>query len=678
MQKSKFIMHWKEQMLTAIRLKYADKHLNEKKLDKLLNKLIEEKINNRACSVVNNYTNNIANTNILSLIDLIEENNLIVTGGGCLFLPHGTKRNLLYEFIQYIKGQRNLAKKRRKQYEKGTFEWVIEDIAQGNFKLVVNSAYGCLGYRGFILFNIFIAEAITNEGRLIITSCIACFENYMGGAVTFTCEGEMIQYIMNIHNEYTHNGYEDTIDPSIFDFGGSNFDYREACIDRLLNKSVFEVTNTFKNTIRSIVYQMPIKEVIVLYYKNNLRDFNENSFMKDNFKYIMDRNGNLVFGSYEYLKDDKMRDCAKTVFSIYQIFVIYNYPTFDKVRKAMYQIKTKSLYTDTDSAFISLAEFVHYTLRLYNNHPAPGLTLEQTKTTGAFLHFIFVDIVVDMALKALCASQNIPPEQATLLIIKNEFFYSRIVFLDVKKRYIANALFQEGQMLGKGKGDMDIKGLDFKKSTTNAYLKQFFTKITEEDILFAEEIKPRVVFRKMIELKGSIETGIRNGERRFFKQSSVKLPEYYKNPYSTQGIIATTLWNLLCPNLAIELPSEIYVVPIKSLKFDKPPAGKVSTKTPMDYKPIADFAAKYPDLYHELYQQIYCNENALIRHMSLNYIAIPRNENVKVPEHVYDLIDFDKIINDALNLYLPVMESIGLKSLPTSGTVSHMSNIVQL
>ena len=37
---------------------------------------------------------------------------------------------------------------------------------------------------------------------------------------------------------------------------------------------------------------------------------------------------------------------------------------------------------------------------------------------------------------------------------------------------------------------------------------------------------------------------IRNGDRRFFKQSNLKAQKEYENPYSIQGIKAVLLWNL--------------------------------------------------------------------------------------------------------------------------------------
>ena len=95
--------------------------------------------------VFNNYSNTSVRTNLLDLTDSIEQNQLIITGGGCLFMPHGTKPNILIDFILEIMKRRKDAKKMRKNFDKGSDGWLKWDIAQLLNKLVINSLYGCMG-----------------------------------------------------------------------------------------------------------------------------------------------------------------------------------------------------------------------------------------------------------------------------------------------------------------------------------------------------------------------------------------------------------------------------------------------------------------------------------------------------------------------------------------------------
>ena len=131
-------------MTKLLKMKYGDKFTKSEINDKL-DKIIKKDLKNQNVTVFNNYTNTAVRTNILDLTDSIEANHLIITGGGCLFLPHGTKPNILIDFILEIMKRRKDAKKMRKNLDKGSDGWLKWDIAQLLNKLVINSLYGCMG-----------------------------------------------------------------------------------------------------------------------------------------------------------------------------------------------------------------------------------------------------------------------------------------------------------------------------------------------------------------------------------------------------------------------------------------------------------------------------------------------------------------------------------------------------
>ena len=117
-----------------------------------------------------------------------------------------------------------------------------------------------------------------------------------------------------------------------------------------------------------------------------------------------------------------MRQVTKSIWDLYEVFVLYNYPINDKIRKAMYLPKTRALYTDTDSVFVSVCHLVDYIKNdvLHGNNPMASdndLTF-----TSVNLMLIFINIAVDRYLKTLCYSTNIEPEYAEKLGMKNEFY----------------------------------------------------------------------------------------------------------------------------------------------------------------------------------------------------------------------------------------------------------------
>ena len=668
------ITEWKTEMSKLLKMKYGDKFTKSEINDKL-DKIIKKDLKNQNVTVFNNYTNTAVRTNVLDLTDSIEANHLIITGGGCLFLPHGTKPNILIDFILEIMKRRKDAKKMRKNFEKGSDGWLKWDIAQLLNKLVINSLYGCMGYPGFLLYNVFTAEAITSEGRFIITTAINCIEAFLGNAFYFVDESELTHYIYTIHAEYKKYG---ELDVSKF---GIN-DYLPLVYDRLIEKSKFTMTDKMKENLLDMLTGKPQGELALLYYKNNLLEFSKLDFVKAKFKYIIENNGLLSFCEMDLLKNDEMRQVTKSIWDLYEVFVLYNYPINDKIRKAMYLPKTRALYTDTDSVFVSVCHLVDYIKNdvLHGNNPMASdndLTF-----TSVNLMLIFINIAVDRYLKTLCYSTNIEPEYAEKLGMKNEFYLKRILFVEKKKRYISLSILQEGQLLGKGRGKPEIKGFEFIKSNVKPYLRDFYTQLATDEILEADEISPSRIFKKMAQLKSDIEYGMSHGDSKFYKQAKVKTPDNYKNPFSTQGVTAVMLWNAICPTMAIELPADVNIVPIKSLRLPKPPERTKPTEVvqldPFKNKNIEELADKYPDVYQRLYNEIYTNVNPQIRYMNLSSIALPKNSNITIPQYVFDLINYDDIVTNSIQLFLPVMESLGIRSVPTTSNTNHMTNIIQL
>lgn len=673
MQNHHVINEWKSEMTKLLKMKYGNKFSKTELSDKL-DHIIDKNLKNPSVSVFNNYTNESIRSTILELTDFIEDNHIIITGGGCLFLPHGTKPNILIDFIMEIMKRRKDAKKMRKNYDKGTANWLRWDIAQLLNKLVINSLYGCMGYPGFALYNVFTAEAITAQGRHIITTAINMVEGFVGSAFYFADENELMHYMYNVHEEYKRYG-----DLDVSAFGVS--DYLPLAYDKLINNSKFIMSDQLRNSIHQMLIDKSQGELALLYYKNNLLEFSRLDIIKAKFKYVVENNGLLSFCEMDLLKNDEMRKVVKDIWDLYEVFVLYNYPVNDRIRKAMYLPKTRALYTDTDSVFVSVFHLVDYMKNDVFHGNNPMASDNDLTFTSVNLMLIFINIAIDRALKTLCSSTNIEPDWAVKLGMKNEFYLKRILFMEKKKRYISLSVLQEGQLLGNGRGLPEIKGIEFIKSNTKPYLREFYTKLSTEEILESENINPNKIFKKMAQLKADIEYGMSHGDSKFYKQAKVKTPDNYKNPFSTQGVTAVMLWNTICPDMQIELPADVNIVPIKSLKQDKPkqdtPTQMVTTD-PLKNKHVAELAEKHPEVYDRLYKGIYMNENPLIRYMNLTSIALPKNTDMEIPQYVFELINYDDIVTNSIQLYLPVMESLGIHSVPTTANTSHMTNIIQL
>ena len=288
---------------------------------------------------------------------------------------------------------------------------------------------------------------------------------------------------------------------------------------------------------------------------------------------------------------------------------------------------------------------------------------------------MFLAKVIDHGLMSLAKHMNVGPEPAKILNMKNEFYLSRIIFTDVKKRYISNSVLQEGVLLNNGDGQIDIKGFDFKKSVTKPYIRDIYSNICVEDILRADKIDVEKIYMKILKLKDDISLSMTKGESTFFKQANVQIIEHYKNPYSTQGVVAVLLWNSLNPTYAMELPTDCDIVPIHELTGPKMDNGKMRWS---NEEFVMKFKDKYPDVYARLERDIYNNPNELIRNMGLTSIAKPKNNEIPLPEWFDFLLDPEKVIQDSLNLISPILKSLGLNGLKTNASTEYMTNIIDL
>ena len=248
--------------------------------------------------------------------------------------------------------------------------------------------------------------------------------------------------------------------------------------------------------------------------------------------------------------------------------------------------------------------------------------------------------------------------------MKNEFYLARIVFTNAKKRYISDAWLQEGVALYDKNGEMgypEIKGFDFKKAVVKPKVTKYFTDLSIRDVLRSETIKVDQIYMKLLQLKASVEESIDSGSHEFYKQSKVQMIDQYKKPYQLQGIRGVLLWNCVFDNMPIELPSDVDIVPIKTIS---------------DKRGRLWLSERLPEIYDKVHNTFWCNDNELIRDMELKVIAIPKHFT-EYPDWFYELIDKEKIVSDILSLYYPIMESLGL-TINTIGKKIHLTNMVDL
>lgn len=714
---------WKSRVMDMYRSRYGEK-LDEKKLEKKLNLIIKERFKDPKATLVNNYVNKCVRCNISAISNLVMSKEAILGGDGCLFLTHDKARNILVEIILDLMAKRKLAKKERSKYSEGSDMYRYWDLKQLNIKIKINSLYGIMGYKGFHLFNVNLAQSVTAGGQNIISTAACGYENFIADNIHFVCAEEVENYLRNIHMLYV-NGKEEN--QWIYDT--VPFVSLEKAAARLRSKMNFQPTTTEGKWIISILEAMTDDELKLVYYKNNLDDFNKTPVMRDILRKLFDGIDTLTLGDLFAFEapektgticDPETLTRMKILIAYYRAMVVYPFPVYDRVRRTKYTQKKAILYIDTDSNFISLSKFVRFiNHEIYNDAYVPAVTrlntpedafkvfygkdspYDKMKLKIVSVYTMILSDVVAYNFEKFTDSLNIEPEWGKKLGMKNECYFPRMAFGRAKKRYIGFLMIREGNVIENydskypgingGYGVPQIAGYDFIKAGTKASIREKYTYLTLK-MLLPSILDARQLFKEVFEFKDFIKSEVRNGKSEYFKQGTANILTRYKDPYRIQAIKGVILWNALAVE-PLELPVEVDIVPSKlyagysDKRLDKfrgygsRPSETTTLEELMEIKmPIlAKFAFEFPDEYEKLYKEIINNPNEKIRRMELNALSKPRAlPSEELPKWFAMIIDDDKIINDAVSLVNPLFESTGALVMKTGTQTSHFTNLIQI
>lgn len=686
-----------------------------------LHKFFKEHAYNPKGNLINNYTHQIANTSVIQIYDFIKIKKPVISGNGCLFQQHDKGFNPQIEWIISLMD-------RRKELKKKMFEAMVKgDDAlyqvyyrlQLNTKIKINSLYGATGYIHFILYNLYLAQAVTAYGQTIISTAAQTFEAFIADHYCFLDSSSIYALIRDCVKESVEPENLALLqDPNIREITP------EECFDRLMTQIVFKASDQFKSSLKAMLSNCDPEALKLIYYKNNLRGiFVENPYLREMLReyivnihsYGKDDNGNQILiptlmspnkedlDNQSVMLNDKMWEYI-------HLFVLYKAPIYDRIRKTKYQYKKAVSYIDTDSNFLCLgpwAKFLNEKILHPEDLPKTQQEADNRLFAVANSFNIWVSDVVHTMFRILTRNMNVNDKIGSRLNMKSEVLYSRIVFVKVKKRYLGKMKLKEGNLVPPKK-QPDFKGFDFMKSTTKDFVKDFYVKLSMDEILTPDEISTRKVFRAIRAFEQQIRTDLESGETKYYKQANIKrIEEYGVRAFSMQGIKAVTLWNVLNPEYQIQLPGDVDIVPMrwdagrkkrenpKVLKPEYVFCGKkskvvkdketgaqtvesVSIYMDNDTPALNELREKYPDVYHILDRDIFHNDNPDIRKMGIKWLAKPKNPNIPVPAWFYDFVDSDSIVDDTLKLYYPVLESIGLNISQISATTAHYTNMVSL
>jgi DNA polymerase elongation subunit (family B) len=627
-------------------LKTSYPEYSKKEIMKFLDKQIKDNIVDPTCMIDNNYINKSFRMTLLQLYDWIVKAKPICAGQGTFFKNQNQKKSVLAQMIDKILSNRKKFKDTLKYLDEHSYEYATNDRLQGSEKRNANSIYGSFGQVSSFIFNKYTAPSVTGTGRSLISTTLAAFERFLSNNNKFNNIDECMMYLYNISNE---DKPEKSILPDIplekveerlgSMFYGNRYDSKNA-----------DILHTYLESVSQT-------ELNIIYFKNNLYEFSLLPEIKELLSKTISecesfRNPNNV--------PDTIQPYLKEIWDYMSIYVLYKYSPVDRIQRLKNDKRQSTVTVDTDSNMESLACWVEF---MYDNIiPLEPSNMDKDRNELDYMcvnimAYILTNMITEV-LEKCTKDSNILKEYRPRINMKNEFLFTRMILSSKKKRYMSSVALREGKMFNPEK--IDIKGLDFMKSTTSEKVKNVYIDILTRNVLHSKDIKLKGVLKEIGEFEQAIFTSLKKGEKEYLSPISVKELGAYADPFRGQGIRAVHAWNTIYPEMTITLPAKVDIV---KLTLD-------------DQRNLDKFMQDEPEIYAKVEKGILNSTEEKIAKKGLVVLAIPKNVE-KVPDWAIPYIDYSTISYNVLNKVYPILNSLGFKTLKTSKR-EYFSNIVDI
>lgn len=677
-------------------LKHSFPLLYEQELRQAITWSILKRYHNGPATLNNNYSHQRFDGTVLDIINYIEKLEPIITSSGVLFKKHKEADNPLSRMIMGFIRKRKEYKKEMFKYPKGSEQFARYNLAQLLEKLNANATYGVLGAPTSMIYNLYVAEAVTRQGRSYISCSIMLFESLLSNNVKFNSLNEVITFINNVEHERPNRNCIDS-----------------AMLDRniTLEECFFKVMNTVDMTIwyptekeMSLVWDylqgLGQEDLNRIYYKNNLYTFCDLPLISGLIIKIL----SLLEIPFMNPNDppENIRADLDTLVLLIKEYVYYPHFYIDKLDRIEYMQRDIVCVSDTDSTIISFDAWYRYVLdKVYNidmpiKHKKfdaidvinevdnPSYESEETELDYDFytdeiievkkivdpskvvpqetlkyaiiniMAYVCSDLIVDYLNEYSKLSGSYVEGVKCRMVMKNEFYFSRALLTNNRRNYADIQTIQEGNIIPEGER-MAIMGLPINKTTLSDSVKKNMQQILYEEILTADHVDQIRVIKKLAILEKQIYNSIMNKETDYYKPDNIAAINTYANPLSVNGIIAAIVYNEMRDEGAqpINLEERNKIIKIK-LNVSKKNAYKIKEA--------------YPEKYEKLIK--------LLDHPTIgskvNTLALP--VDVPVPDWALAFVDTQAIISDSLKNF--PLDSIGVHRLDNDSV--NYTNIIQL
>ena len=669
--------------------------ISKDEVESLLERLINEQGHDPDVTLDNNYTGERRETKLKAVLNWVLDTKPILAGNGTFYKNQYQAMNPIAMMLKNFLAQRKVYKGMMFNEDPKSYKYAELDRSQLNEKRNANSYYGGSGAPSSPFYSIWSGPATTLTAQSVISTAEQFFEGFLADNYLYLDLTECLEWCEAMAKQWDGSKLDIWVD--------------EVSVDRLVERLGDKIINQDDNDLvilKNYLSSYDSDTITSIYYRNNMIEFIRNhEYVKDIFVSIFD-------GCEDFMDPNdppkEILDLLK-LFNDYIVKYVYSkYLSFDRVYRIKNFKRKCVTVIDTDSNILSLDFLINFIF----DEVLGGTKYVITDDSSIFkcvntLAYVVSSEIADMLLY-YGENSNIPEEFRSLFGMKNEFFMKKLIIAATKKRYISLMLLREGHKLDPPK--FDVKGFDFKKSTTSEYAEKMYTKIIENRILNSDTLDVVGMSKDISAFRKELEDSIRSGDSKYLPILSAKEWGAYKNPKSMQAVKASTAWNLLYPDSMIEFPSKISNLKLNIFKeediadlkdkepeiyntiIDKifndttglyvqktwdPGINYVSIKDKDWYNKIPNkYRTKYkklgPSKWNEFVDTVDLDKESdgkwIYKKIGLQNIGIPLN--TEIPEWLQPYIDIDSIINNITEPFVPVLEIFKIRTI----TVGKSSN----
>lgn len=686
---SKFIENFKQDAIASFKIAHPE--WDEKKMDKVISKMITSKISIPQCEIDNNFTKERRDTNLLTILDWTYKRKPLIAGNGTFYKNQYEAINPIASMLNgFLTKRKSLKKEMFAIQDKTSRRYADLDLQQAIQKVNANSYYGASGMPSSAFYSLYSGPATTASAQSVISTANATFEGFIMDNFYFYDINECFNWLLSVNRKIDEDA---SIDKWVMRHDADE-------VFEKLKRMFLEWHDRYEPLLRDYLSNLSVTRLTRIYYANQLMEFTkDHSYVMELNKKILD--DTIVYpvvnkkdpdweskipkkfkGEYKTAEDyndmacqvafmdpnkppKEIKDTLEKLSEIYLKYVYHRYSAFDRIYRLKNFGRKCVVVIDTDSNIIALdtwIQFMNDMIAKNTDKPKENVEFILVNSITYTLSAVITDTLLNYG-----ADSNVPEEFRPIYNMKNEFFMRRLAIGNVKKRYLSLFKLREGNLLNPPK--TDIKGFDFKKSVTSDKCEEIFTKLAEDYVLKSDTIDVPALMKELRQMEKDIKESILNNEIDYLPIGNVKEDAAYADPGSEQSVRGAITWNLLYPDKMIERPSKVKLIKLNI--FCEEDIKELQYVDKRAYDIIID------KIFHDTTGifVVHGVDNktgkAKVKIRGMQCIAIPTTQTI--PEWIKPYIDYNTMINTIMGPFKSVMELLKMPYISEGKTKNGVS-----